>query len=659
MGKTWSGTVATLAVGAVAAATSVVLGVPGTAQAAAASSEVPGSAARVARAGTLVGAVSSSQRETVQVWLSPDVADATAFANAVSTPGNPEFHHYLSPAAYTARFGPTTVHAAAVAAWLTSEGLTDVHAGDGRDYVSATGPAAKVQAALQVRINTYRVTGATGMPEMIQADDRAVSVPTALASDVQAVTGLDGAPPITSQTAATPSPTCAQYWAQYVRSFHPAYHGLTTGSLPICGYSADQLRAAYGATTTATGKGQTVAMIEDEAPIAMFQSLTDFAKANKLPAPTSSQFRQVQAGSAGSAGNGSSCGAASVGSSAADAPAAAADQPRYNDESEMDSEALYTMAPGADQLMVTAAAGCDENQGLLDAALSVLTGNGAHPSATIESNSWQIPDGAVSPETVHAIDLRAAGEGVGMYFSSGDAPGLAATASDPFVTAVGGTTLGIGSKSERLFETGWSDDLASVDNGAWSDVGGDGGAGGGTSLRYAQPAYQKGVVPASMSHVTVGKKTVVDRAVPDIAADADLNTGMLVGYIESETKGKPGPFQTQVNAGTSLACPLVAGLVADAQQGQKSAFGFINPLIYSVAGTSALHDILPVGTSMPQQDRDAYSPANGSNPASLDTFDYQDPSYTTQVTAKGYDTMTGIGAPNGAAFINALRKGAH
>jgi subtilase family serine protease len=245
-----------------------------------------------------------------------------------------------------------------------------------------------------------------------------------------------------------------------------------------------------------------------------------------------------------------------------------------------------------------------------------------------------------------------------MYFSSGDAPGLSVTDSDPYATAVGGTTLGIGATNQRLFETGWSDDYAYADSGTWSDLDGDGAAGGGTSLEYAQPTYQKGVVPTSMSHVIVGKKTVVNRAVPDIAADADTNTGMLTGYIETETGGKPGPYQTEVNAGTSLACPLVVGLIADAQQGQKSPFGFINPLIYSLSGSAAFHDILPVTSSTPQQNLDTYTPADGLNSASIETFDYQNPAYTTQVTAKGYDTMTGLGTPNGLAFVNALRKAA-
>jgi hypothetical protein len=32
------------------------------------------------------------------------------------------------------------------------------------------------------------------------------------------------------------------------------------------------------------------------------------------------------------------------------------------------------------------------------------------------------------------------------------------------------------------------------------------------------------------------------------------------------------------------------------------------------------------------------------------------PDYNGQVTAKGYDNMTGLGVPNGQAFITALRK---
>jgi len=246
-----------------------------------------------------------------------------------------------------------------------------------------------------------------------------------------------------------------------------------------------------------------------------------------------------------------------------------------------------------------------------------------------------------------------------MYFASGDTPGVFwVTASDPYAVAVGGTTLGIGAKNNRVFETGWSDDYATLDNGTWTDVGVGQGDGGGTSGVWGQPAYQKGVVPASMSRVRVGKRIVTDRTMPDLSADGDSDSGILVGYIAAGTDAHPGPYQTEETAGTSLATPLVAGLVADAQQGQQSTLGFINPLIYRLAGTPAFHDILPVTASMPQQDRDAWEPPSAGVSPAVDVFDSQERAYTQQLTAKGYDTMTGVGTPNGAAFITGLRRAA-
>ncbi|HEY0934231.1 MAG TPA: S8 family serine peptidase [Trebonia sp.] len=372
----------------------------------------------------------------------------------------------------------------------------------------------------------------------------------------------------------------------------------------------------------------------------MFPTLTDYAKASHLRAPKPAQLREQHITVAG--GN-------------CPTPAGTATQMFYPDEEQMDSEAVYAMAPGASQLMVIGQ-GCNEDQDLLDAAASVLTGNGARPSASIESNSWQLPLGDVPAATVHAIALRAAAEGVGLYFASGDTPDLTVTDSDPYVTAVGGTTLGLGVKNNRLFETGWSDDFAALENGKWTDIGVSGG-GGGTSLVYGQPGYQKGVVPASLSQVKAGTRTVTDRAVPDLAADGDPDSGLLTGYIASGSATHPGPYQTEVNAGTSLATPLIAGLVADAQQGQRSPFGFINPVLYRLAGTAAFHDILPVTAAAPQQDRAAYEAGGDGFSTGIDVFDTQGGRTGTHlVTARGYDTMTGVGTPNGAAFIAGLRR---
>lgn len=630
------------------AAAGVTVGAAGVPRAASAV-RVPGSAARIASAVTRAGATPASQRLTVQVWLKPKLSAATSFANSVATPGSSLFHRYLTPDAYTAAFGPTAAQAAAVATWLASRGLTQVHADSGRDYVSATGPASNVQSAFGTRISQYRVMSAGGAPAVAYANDGEASVPAALAPDVLAVTGLDSLPSAaapaesssTAGTATAKAPTCSNYWAQYVTSFRPSYQGLTKGSLPVCGYTADQIRAAYGATMAATGKGQTVAMTEPGPPTAMFQTLTDFAKASNLPAPKPAQYREQQVDK--------TCPSAS---SATRQPADNAQNPP--DEQAMDSEAVYAMAPGASQLMLYT--DCLDDQSLIDTDLAVLTGDGGHPSASIVSNSWIIAS-SLPLATMHAMALRAVAEGVGMYFASGDSPGPEEPAADPYVTAVGGTTLGIGSKGNRLFETGWSDDQATLEGGKWDDIGAsDSSGGGGSSPDYPQPAYQKGVVPAAMSQARTGNGVVADRTVPDIAADADAMSGMMTGQILSVTNGQPGPYLTQPGAGTSQACPLIAGLVADAQQGQATSFGFVNPLLYRLAGTRAFHDILPVTAKMPQQYRDAYTPVNDLGTPEVDVFDSQQPAYTKQVTAEGYDTMTGLGTPNGKAFILGLRR---
>jgi len=635
----------TIAFAASVAITGGLLATIGTAQAASALTALPGSAAAAATPGAQVGTVPDSQKLSVQVWLRPDVAGATRFADAVSTPGSASFHHYLSPNAYTARFGPSAKQADAVRSWLAKQGLTGVKTSAQRDFVSASGPVSTVESAFHVQMNRYRVTAKGGKSTVIQSNDRNVSIPTSLTGDVLAVTGMNNTAPLAMHTAksvhAAAAPTCSTYWAQHTATFKPAFRGLTKASLPVCGYSAKQLRAAYGATSKNSGKGQTVALIEVGAPTSMFETLAQYASHNGLPAPKSSSLRQLLIGRGNDCGN------------------------EFDIEEQLDSESVYAMAPGAKQLMVEGD-GCDQRlqgvQALFDAELAPLTGNGTHPLASIESNSWGITGGETFPvvyaNTAHTINLRAVAEGVGMYFSSGDDPGISVPASDPYSLSVGGTTVGLGAHNNRIFETGWSNNDAELDGKAWYDYGiPRDAAGGGTSLIYAQPAYQKHVVPSSMAHVGSGSHAL-DRAVPDIAADADPNTGILQGVIEPDKNGNPGPYQTFVDGGTSLAAPLVAGLVADAQQGQKKAFGFVNPLIYSLYKSAAVHDPLPLTKSTPAQNRAALTPATKDFPALLSVFDSQLPAYTDQVTATGYDTMTGIGTPNGGAFITALRNAA-
>ncbi|WP_405061187.1 protease pro-enzyme activation domain-containing protein [Kribbella sp. NBC_01505] len=546
----------------------------------------------------------TEETRTVQVWLKPDLAGAARFALAVSTPGSPQFHRYLSPNEYTARFGPSAASAKAVADNLSRSGLSDVQISNGRDHVSATAPVAKLQSVLSER-----------------------------GSDVLAVTGLGSTSRvIAASTSKAKAPTCSHYWAEHLQTFKPSYRGLTKAPLPICGYSAKQLRTAYGASRAFSGKGQTVALTELGFGTSMQKAMQEWAKRNDLPPLKPGQYREQTAGRP--------CPTASTRSAN-----------RYDDEAEMDSQAVYAMAPDAKQLVVVGN-GCGEDERLLNAVHGVLMGDGHRPSATIVSNSWGIPGDGDTGKTLHALTLRAAAEGVGLYFASGDAATLDAVGEQPFATAVGGTTLGLGARNERVFETGWSNNTISLDDGKWNDLGAGSAAGGGTSLDFAQPAYQKGVVPASMSHVRVHGKTLVNRAAPDISALADPSTGMLVGHLDDN-----GRYQTQSSAGTSLATPLIAGLIAGAQQGRRVPFGFINPVLYRLHGTPAIRDVLPQTAKTPQQNRVAYTPATSDYTPSLEFFDYQGPG-TNLVTAKGYDTMTGLGTPNGLYFTLGLRLAA-
>jgi subtilase family serine protease len=596
----------------------------------------------------VTGSVAGRTRLTIQLWLTPDVAAATRFATAVSTPGSADFHHYLSPAGYTARFGPSAASARAVESWLRSAGFTAVHTDAQRNYVRATATVNRIDAALHTTLRTYRSSAASNAGRYaLRANDRPVSLPAALAGHVLGVTGLDNAAPrtdlIRSSLKATPGASgakapCSNYYGQHQATGLPRQFGVTSFPTIICGYSATQMRGAYRASWTNTGKGETVALIEDGLTPDMFQTLQDYARVNHLPAPSPEHYAELSLGQ-------DTCG------------------DPFDIEEQLDVEVSHDMAPDANQLVVggdSCNQGDEGNQGLFDADIAVLDGAGGHPLATAASNSWLTgPENQPASWTriENAYLVRAAAEGVGMYFSAGDGSGLGAPATDPFAISVGGTSLGLGAHGQRLFETGWSDGSSVIKKGRWALQGEDGASGGGASVKYAEPAYQRGVVPVSVGHHR--------RSVPDLSANADPFTGMALGLLN--IKGSKTTYFQIAIGGTSESSPLVAGMVTAAQQGQAHPFGFINPAIYKLAGTSAFFDALPITSHSPaayhglECDIAIFDDLCGSpKPVpTLITLDDQNPKmkgYTGQVTLKGYDNMTGLGTPDGPAFIAALRK---
>jgi subtilase family serine protease len=611
---------------------------------------LPGSAVPFTSHTPVAGYVAGGQRLTIQLWLKPDVAAAERYATAAATPGSALFHHYLSPAAYTARFDASHAAVTQVESWLRGAGFTGITADSGRAYVRATAEVSMINAAFRIRLTLYKPSAAVNAGRYpLRANNRPVTLPAPVAARVLGVTGLDNANPVLPLTrentgaAATrarhagSSTPCSQYYGQHTVTGLPQKYGTTTFPTLGCGYTAGQLRAAYGASNASTGKGQTIALVELGLTKDMFLTLADYAKVNHMPAPSRTRYTQL-----------------SLGSNACGDP--------FNGEEQIDVEASYDMAPGASQLVVGGDScnnGDQGNQGLLDADTAIVDGANGHPLATIASNSWNSgyegqPPAITSIE--HGYLVRAAAEGVGMYFSSGDTPGTQMPSSDPYATAVGGTALGIGAAGNRLFETGWSNAVYTLTtHHTWLFRGGLAAAGGGPSLLWREPAYKKGVVPPALTKAP-GTRSGAARSVPDISADADAATGgFAVGVLTFPTGGGTPTYSESDTGGTSVAAPLVAGMVTAAQQGQAVPFGFLNPVLYKLYGTNAYHDTLPLTSHSPALQRAVDCPA-GCGLNSLVTVDYQNPGYNRQVTLPGYDNMTGVGTPNGPAFIQHLRQ---
>src|SRR2546423_11405539 len=109
------------------------------------------SAAAPGMAGTSrLGAVDGSQRVAVAVSLRLRHTDQLkAFLAKVSDPTSAEYGHYLSPAKFTAEYGPTKADVAAVSTHLRAAGLTVTSVSRNRQVIDATGTAQAVRAAFR------------------------------------------------------------------------------------------------------------------------------------------------------------------------------------------------------------------------------------------------------------------------------------------------------------------------------------------------------------------------------------------------------------------------------------------------------------------------------------------------------------------------------
>jgi len=279
----------------------------------------------------------------------------------------------------------------------------------------------------------------------------------------------------------------------------------------------------------------------------------------------------------------------------------------------LDIEMAGAVAPGAS---IAVYFSNFTEQGWVDAISTAVHDDVNKPS--VLSISWGFAEGQAiwSTQAIQAVNeafQAAAAMGVTVCCAAGDDgsrdqvdDGLAHCdfpASSAFVLACGGTTLQ-SSGNSITGETVWND-------------GSNGGAtGGGISDSIDLPSWQDNAnVPPS---VNPGGR--IGRGVPDVAGNADPNTGyQILADGQSGTVG-----------GTSAVAPLWAGLIACINQQLGTPVGFLNPLLYSQPlGDNVLNDI-----------------TQGSNDITGQIGGYS--------AGPGWDACTGFGSPNGAALASAL-----
>src|SRR5437870_2669816 len=163
------------------------------------------------------------------------------------------------------------------------------------------------------------------------------------------------------------------------------------------------------------------------------------------------------------------------------------------------------------------------------------------------------------------------------------------------------------------------------------------GAGGGVSVVFADPFYQQ----------TAGL-TLTGRGVPDVAALADPQTGLLIGQTQTFPNG--ASYDEYRLGGTSLASPIFAGLMALADQKAGHPHGFANPLFY--ANPSAFYDVTSVKTAVARRNYVNGVDASNGTVDRLRTLDDYSGS-PTQHTNPGWDNVTGLGTP-GSAFLSLI-----
>jgi uncharacterized repeat protein (TIGR01451 family) len=345
-------------------------------------------------------------------------------------PSSPDYRHYLTPAEFAARFGPTEQDYQKVLAFARDSGFTVTRTNGSRMLVDVTGKVSDIEKAFHVTMRTYRhPAGARNFFAPDAEPSVTADVP------VLHISGLDNY--------FQPRPLLHKL---PVSQANPAL-----GSGPLGGYIGNDFRNAYVPGASQNGSGQSVGLLQFDSGFSQ-GDITAYETLAGLPdVPVQPVLLDGYDGSLGIA----------------------------PDEVSLDIEMVISMAPGVSKVYVFEGSFTDD----------ILNAMAASNQVRQLSASWTYPIDAVSEQ----IFQQFAAQGQSFFNASGDSDAYNASQNpvepptdDPHITVVGGTTLST-TNSAWASETVWNwDNEYGITNGI--------GSSGGISPNYAIPTWQTNII---------------------------------------------------------------------------------------------------------------------------------------------------------------------
>jgi pseudomonalisin len=472
-------------------------------------------------------------------------AELDSLLEAQHDAGSPLYHKWLTPAEYGSRFGASAGDLARIAVWLAGHGfVVEEIAASGR-LVVFSGNAGMVADTFHTEIRHYVMNG---VEHIGNAQDP--QIPAALAGVVGGVVSL--------HDFRRTSEIGARMTLSSGVGVRPQYtSGSTHYLFPADWATIYDLNSLYSAGTKGTG---TSIAIVGRSNINV-SDVTQFRAASGL---TANNPTVILVG--------------------ANPGLVSGDQ----DESTLDVEWSGAVAPAATVKFVVGES--TQTTDGIDLAAQYIVNHVTAPVVSTSYGSCEQDMGTTELAFYNALWQQAASQGMSAFVSSGDSgasgcdsgsatsgtrKGVNGLCSSPYSTCVGGTEFNDGSNAAMYWNAAntasYGSALSYIPEEVWNESGSNGGAGlwasgGGVSLVYSEPSWQKTVSGTSAANGM--------RAVPDVAMTAAGHDG----YIIYEN----GSFW--VISGTSASSPSFAGVMALVVQakggaGQGNANAGLYPLV--------------------------------------------------------------------------------